>query len=94
MGWATVGGEYIEMTDHLSGICAFIDAKAYKNFRWADKFLHGQQDGEASTNFVKQGYSPIIMSRHRIMHMDNTVGQIKKFPKYFERRKKEKQTQV
>jgi len=92
-GWATIGGEYVELTDHLSGICAFIDAKAYKKFRWNDKFLHGQQDGEASAAFIAQGYSPLIMSRHRIQHMDTTAGQAEKYPDYFERRKKEKQTQ-
>lgn len=94
MGYATIGGEYVELTDHLSGLCAFIDAKAYKNFRWKDKFLHGQQDGEASASFIKQGFSPIILPRHRVQHMDTTAGQQKKYPEYFERRKSEKQTQV
>lgn len=94
LGFATIGGEYVELTDHLSGLCAFIDAKAYKNFRWTDKFLHGQQDGEASQAFVAQGYSPVILPRHRVQHMDTTAGQQEKYPEYFERRKKEKTTQV
>lgn len=93
-GYATLGGEYIEIVDHLSGICAFIDAKAYDNFRWTDKFLHGQQDGEASAAFNKLGYMPFIMPRHRIQHMDTVRGQEKRYPEYFERRKKEKTTQV
>jgi GT2 family glycosyltransferase len=93
-GFATLGGEYIEIVDHLSGICAFIDAKAYNNFRWTDKFLHGQQDGEASAAFNRLGYMPMIMPRHRIQHMDTTVGQKERYPEYFERRKHEKTTQV
>lgn len=93
-GYATLGGEYIEIVDHLSGLCAFIDAKAYDNFRWTDKFLHGQQDGEASAAFNALGYMPMIMPRHRVMHMDTVRGQEKRYPEYFERRKKEKTTQV
>tara|TARA_R110000868_G_C10972640_1_gene770682 strand:- start:17851 stop:19287 length:1437 start_codon:yes stop_codon:yes gene_type:complete len=93
-GYATLGGEYIEIVDHLSGLCAFIDAKAYDNFRWTDKFLHGQQDGEASQAFTNMGYMPLIMPRHRVQHMNTTEGQKKDYPEYFERRKHEKQTQV
>jgi glycosyltransferase involved in cell wall biosynthesis len=89
---ATIGDEYVEVVKHLSGICAFIDAKAYRNFRWKDQFLHGQQDGEATQAFMNQGYMPLILPRHRIMHMDTTAGQKDKYPEYFERRKKEKTT--
>lgn len=92
-GHATIGDEYVEITMHISGLCAFIDAKAYDVFRWSDKFLHGQQDSEASQAFVKQGYMPCIVPRHRIQHMNTRVGQEKDYPDYFKKRIKEKQTQ-
>jgi glycosyltransferase involved in cell wall biosynthesis len=94
VGYASIGDEYVEVVRHLSGLCAFVDSRAYRNFRWKDKFLHGQQDVEASTSFTEQGYMPIIIPRHRVQHMDTTAGQQKKYPEYFARRKQEKKTQV
>lgn len=94
VGHATIGDEFVEVTKHISGICAFIDASAYRNFRWRDEFLHGQQDGEASEAFIKMGYQPTIIPRHRIQHMDTTAGQEVKYPDYFKKRKEEKTTKV
>jgi len=85
---------YVEVTRHIGGICAFIDAKAYKDFRWADKFLHGNQDREASVDFTQKGYMPAYVPKHRILHMETTYGQQKRYPEYFERRKLEKMTRV
>lgn len=90
VGRGFVGNTMIEVTMHIGGLCAFIDAKAYDNFRWSDQFLHGNQDSEASQAFRKMGYMPCYISKHRICHMDTTEGQHKKFPDYFERRKEEK----
>lgn len=94
VGYGAIEGQYVELTDHISGICAFIDAHAYDAFRWTDKFLHGQQDGEASRAFISMGYSCVILPTYRIQHIDTTAGQQEKYPEYFERRKKEKTTQV
>jgi len=90
VGNSTLGDEYIEVPRHVSGLCAFVDAKAYKDFRWTDQFLHGNQDMEANNAFMKQGYMPCIVPCHRVRHMDSTVGQQKKYKEYFERRKEEK----
>lgn len=94
VGYGAIDGNYIELTDHISGICAFIDASAYKNWRWEDKFLHGQQDGEASAAFIKRNYSCVILPNQRIQHAETTSGQQKRYKEYFKRRKNEKTTQV
>lgn len=90
VGSAYIGPYLVEVTMHIGGFVAAIDAHAYKNFRWSDQFLHGNQDTEASMSFRKMGYMPCYIPIHRAFHMDGTVGQHKKFPQYFERRKKEK----
>lgn len=90
VGVATIGDEYVEVTQHVSGMCTFVDAKAYHNFYWKDKFLHGNQDMEFSEHARKQGYMPCIIPRHRIQHMNTRVGQEKDYPEYFELRKYEK----
>ncbi len=93
IGNSMIGPYFVEVAFHIGGLCAAIDARAYKNFRWTDKFLHGNQDREASLAFTKMGYMPCYIPMHRISHMDTTEGQHQKYPDYFERRKKEKQTQ-
>lgn len=90
IGHAYVGPYMVEVTQHIGGLCAFVDARAYKDFRWEDQFKHGNQDMEASVSFRKQGYMPCYIPLHRVWHMDNTEGQYKKYPTYFERRVKEK----
>lgn len=93
VGHAKIGPYFVEVTQHVGGIFAMIDAHAYDKFRWQDQFLHGNQDAEASRAFTRLGYMPMYLPIHRIEHSDGTEGQIEKFPDYFERRKKEK-TQV
>lgn len=90
IGHAYVGPYFVEVTNHIGGLCAFIDSRAYKNFRWTDQFKHGNQDMEASMEFRKQGYMPCYIPLHRVWHMDTTEGQYTKYPKYFERRVQEK----
>jgi GT2 family glycosyltransferase len=92
IGGAELGPYFVEVAQHLGGLCVFIDASAYKDFRWQDKFLHGNQDAEASLYFRKNGYMPLYLSKHRVLH--NTEEQLKAYPEYFERRKVEKQTQA
>lgn len=90
IGYANIAAYPVEVTQHIGGFCAFIDARAYKNFRWTDQFKHGNQDSEASLTFREMGYMPCYLPIHRVYHMDTTEGQVKKYPEYFERRKKEK----
>lgn len=94
IGYSFIGPYFVEVATHVGGLCAVIDARAYKTFRWNDKFLHGNQDREASQAFSLNRYMPCYIPLHRIMHMDGTEEQHKKFPEYFERRKEEKTTQV
>jgi len=94
IGNSTIGDEYVEVTEHLPGMCTFIWTKVHRTMHWQDKFLHGQQDVEASKEFIIQGYMPAVIPRHRVQHMDTTAGQREKFPEYFEKRKEEKQTTV
>lgn len=93
VGFGMVGDYMVEVTRHIGGIFAAIDARAYQDFRWTDQFLHGNQDAEASQAFRERGYMPMYIPIQRIQHIDGTEGQHQKFPEYFERRKKEK-TQV
>lgn len=90
VGYSSIGPYPLEVTTHIGGLCAFIDARAYKDFRWTDQFKHGDQDSEASMAFRGMSYMPCYMPIHRVFHMDTTQGQYEKFPEYFERRKKEK----
>lgn len=90
IGYAYVGPYMIEVTNHIGGFCAFIDARAYKDFRWQDQFKHGNQDMEASTEFRKRGYMPCYIPLHRVWHINTTEGQYKDYPEYFARRVKEK----
>jgi glycosyltransferase involved in cell wall biosynthesis len=94
IGFGMIGDEFIEVTNHIGGIFAAIDAKAYDSFRWEDQMLHGNQDAEASMAFRKMGYMPCYYPKHRITHRDGTEGQQQKYKKYFERRKEEKTTKA
>lgn len=94
VGASTIGKEYVEVTTHISGMCTFIDARAYKDFRWKDEFLHGNQDMEFSDYVREQGYMPAIIPRCRVQHMETSRGQADRYPEYFEQRKKEKTTKL
>lgn len=88
-----VKGEYIGMTRHLGGICHFVDAKAYKDFRWNENdFLHGQQDLEFSQYLNNHGYAMAYLENYFLEHYKGTEEQEKEFPEYFQRRKIEKST--
>lgn len=84
-------GELVGMTRHLGGICHFVDAKAYDNFRWdEDSTLHGVQDLEFSQYLGQQGYQMGYLENYFAEHYEGTEGQHKRYPEYFERRKLEK----
>lgn len=88
-GYGLIGSEFVEVTKHIGGIFACIDSRAYKDFRWKDALLHGNQDIEASHAFRLKGYMPCYYPKHRICHRDSTEGQQQAYPAYFERRKDE-----
>jgi glycosyltransferase involved in cell wall biosynthesis len=92
VGTAFIGDTLVEVTMHIGGFVAAVDARAYQDFRFSDQFLHGNQDSEASKAFRDLGYMPCYIPKHRVLHNDSTAGQVKKYPKYFERRKQEKTT--
>lgn len=93
--YGEIGTELIGMTRHLGGICHFVDAKAYQDFRWDEEsFLHGMQDLEFSKYLLANGYQMGYLENWYAEHMDGTVGQHKKYPEYFERRKIEKTTKL
>lgn len=89
----TIKGELVGITRHLGGICHFVDAKAYENFKWDDHdTLHGHQDLEFSQYLIAQGFQMGYLENFFCEHIDGTVGQEKNNPYYFERRKIEKTT--
>lgn len=91
--YGTLKGEQIGVTKHLGGICHFVDAKAYKDFRWnEDSTLHGLQDLEFSTYLLRIGYGMGYLENWFCEHKDGTVGQETKYKEYFKRRKTERIT--
>ena len=94
VGISYIGPYFVEVSYHLSGLCAAIDARAYKDFRWQDRFLHGNQDREASIAFGKMGFMPAYIPLHRVYHQETTAGQHKRYPKYFKRRIEEERSQA
>jgi glycosyltransferase involved in cell wall biosynthesis len=91
--YMVVRDELIGYTVHLGGICHFVDARAYDNFRWEeDSFLHGVQDMELSQYLNKEGWFMGYMESWFVEHRDGTVGQHEKYPDYFKRREIEKAT--
>lgn len=85
--YMTIKDELIGYTKHLGGICHFVDAKAYKNFRWdEDSFLHGIQDMEFSQYLDRDGWYQGYLENWYCEHTEGTVGQHKRFPDYFKRR--------
>lgn len=92
VGYGQLSGELIGMTRHLGGICHFVSAKAYDNFRWPeDEQLHGMQDVEFSQHLLKEGYQMGYLENYFVSHgPQGTEQQYKDYPEYFERRKQEK----
>lgn len=92
-GYLTIRDELIGYTNHLGGICHFVDAHAYDNFRWdEDSFLHGVQDMELSQYLDRNHWYMGYLENWYVEHRDGTEGQHKKYKEYFERRKIEKIT--
>jgi len=76
---------------HLGGICHFVSAKAYQDFRWDEhSFLHGQQDLELSMYLNSRGYAMAYLENCFAEHYEGTEGQHARYPEYFEKRKYEK----
>lgn len=89
--YGTICGEFVGITKHLGGICHFVDASGYENFRWDEgSTLHGVQDLELSHHLAKNGFGMAYLENYMCEHMDGTDGQHAKYPEYFERRKEEK----
>ena len=94
LAYGQIKGELVGVTQHLGGICHFVDAHAYDKFRWDDNaFLHGVQDMEMSQFLRFNGYTMGYLENFMVSHgPEGTQSQKKSYPEYFERRKKEKST--
>lgn len=89
--YGQIKGELVGMTRHVGGICHFVSAKAYKDFRWDEtQPLHGVQDLELSQYLLQHGYSMGYLENYICEHIDGTEGQLERYPEYFKRRKLEK----
>lgn len=81
-------GEKVGVTQHLGGICHFVDAHAYDTFRWdEDSTLHGVQDMEFSRWLIDNGYGMGYLEAYFCEHRDGTATQEKKYSDYFKRRR-------
>lgn len=94
IGYGTIKGELIGITQHLGGICHFADIHAYDNFRWDNNsFLHGVQDMELSQHLKFNGWTMGYLENYFVSHgPDGTQKQKEDYKNYFEKRIKEKQT--
>jgi len=91
ISYGTVKNEYVGVTKHLGGICHFVDADAYKFFRWdTHDFLHSRQDLELSRYLIMNKFQLAYLENFFAEHYHGTEGQEKDYPEYFERRKEEK----
>jgi len=91
IGYGKIKGQLIGMTKHLGGICHFVDALAYKYFRWdTEDFLHSKQDVELSQYLIMNNLQMGYLENFYLDHINGTSGQEKDYPEYFELRKKEK----
>jgi glycosyltransferase involved in cell wall biosynthesis len=90
--YLTIRNELIGYTNHLGGICHFVEARAYDNFRWEeDSFLHGVQDMEFSQYLDRHHWYMGYLENWYVSHgINGTDGQKKQFPEYFKRRVYEK----
>jgi GT2 family glycosyltransferase len=90
--YGTLRGELIGITKHLGGICHFVSADAYKNWKWnEDQPLHGIQDLEMSQHLLAAGYQMGYLENFYVSHGPaGTEGQYKDYKAYFERRRLEK----
>lgn len=93
LGQAMICNELVGVVRHLGGICHFVDARAYRNFRWDENStLHGFQDMEMSKYLRESGYQQMYLENFYVSHGNGTSEQEKEYPEYFEKRRKEKQT--
>lgn len=89
--YGNIKDQLLGMTRHLGGICHFVSAKAYKDFRWDEESpLHGVQDLELSHYLLSKGYQMGYLENFFAEHFEGTEGQHKRYPEYFEKRKEEK----
>lgn len=86
-----IGTRLFGFVKHLGGISIAAPMEAYETYRWKEEdFYHGQQDLLFSMHCLKNGFALAYFENLRVMHIDSTEGQKKKFPEYFDRRREEK----
>jgi glycosyltransferase involved in cell wall biosynthesis len=91
--YGELGGQRIGVTKHLGGICHFVDASAYDNYRWNEEApLHFWSDLDFSNYLLSIGYGMGYLEDWFCEHKDGTAGQEIKYKEYFERRKLERVT--
>lgn len=89
VAYGLIANEVVGITHHLGGICHFVDARGYSDFRWdEDSTLHGVQDLEFSKHLAKNKYQMGYLENYFVEHKDGTSGQHAKYPEYFDRRKR------
>ena len=92
-GYFYIGNHFLGSAPHLGGICIVAPKEVYKDFRWEeDDFLHGEQDYIFSQYALSQGHMLTYLENHIVEHMEGTSVQEKRYPEYFEQRKKLKMT--
>ena len=93
VAYGEIDGKMLGMSEHLGGICHFVDARAYDDWKWDENsFLHGIQDMEFSRHLTLNGYQMAYLESFYASHGHSTIEQQEKYKEYFERRSREKTT--
>ena len=94
-GYGFLANEFLGYVIHIGGICSFVPIEVYDEFKWPNTaFLHGGNDVLLSSYLNQNGYLLAYMENHRAEHLESTLGQIEKYPKYFEKRTRETLTRT
>jgi len=88
IGQAEVEGHMLGLVYHLGGIFTFVPSIIFEHFRYnKDVPLYGGgQDAMLSQFSLHNGFALAYVEDLKIMHMDGTGGQTKKYPEYVKER--------
>jgi len=80
-------GHSVGLTKHVGGLCILAPARAYQDFCFKGRTLHGGTDEAFSIHVrLRLGYQMGYVEDVRVRHMDTTAGQQAKYPEYFRER--------
>lgn len=77
-----INDRVLGIVPHIGGIVYATPIELWKSYKF-DELYEGNKDYLLSQYARSQGYNLFYMEEYRAWHIDGTVGQHKKYPKYF-----------